>query len=96
MTTPAKHNLQAWGGFNKDLTSTKCSFYNLETSNKVIDNLSFASATAASASAATFLASSAPLLASTSSFATIFCVYSASLFSIDKCYINFSVSIDAF
>jgi len=46
-------------GLVNDLISTKCSFFNFFTSSKVFYKLSFASATANSASLAILLASSA-------------------------------------
>ena len=49
MTTAANTTLTAWGGLPKDLTSTKCSFFNYLTSFKVASKIALASATAASA-----------------------------------------------
>lgn len=56
ITTPPSVTLTASGGEPSDLISTKCSFFNFLTSSRVVSNYLLASDTAASASAANFLA----------------------------------------
>jgi hypothetical protein len=54
ITTPANTTLHGFGGFSMDLISVKCSFLSFETSAKVSESLTLASATASSASSAIF------------------------------------------
>jgi len=72
MTTPAKVVLTASGGEPNALISTKCSFFKFFTSANVYSSDLLASATDASASAASFLASYSYFDASASSILTIF------------------------
>jgi len=72
ITHPPKVTMAALGGFGRDLTSTRCSFFNLDTSIRVYSRIRLASATDSSASLLSSWAFFVSTCASASSTETIF------------------------